>query len=419
MEVYFSSTIMEDEYWKIAADVITWAEDNHEVLKNARYFGNDPAEGVYGYSCFNENQGIISFTNPLDEAQTYTLTVDGAIGASKNLIGAAGYQVYPYEEKDLGVLNYGDTITVELAPHQTIVQQYGVVDMEVPQIVSARSEGQDKIIVKFDERVYLDACMLEGVKGEAALQEDYRTVVLQAEESLLGEKQVSVRVRDMSGNVCETSVAVTCCGEDNAIIHVADIDSIKDAADLKVTYDELTGTSWMDGVSQSYEVLTDHELTGSGAFAISTGVQTVDSGMNLVTAGDDVKLSIDQSGYVEFTVGNMTLNSQKNVTTVTKKAYGVFGTDSYVPTQTKTDVVGMVNDGKAHAITAVREANGMLKLYLDGELCASCYDEAAVGYELSGGTIRIADDSFQGKLAEVLILNKALGYDEVSTYEEK
>lgn len=418
-EVYFSPSIMEDEYWQIAADVITWAEDNHEVLKNARYFGNDPAEGVYGYACFDENQGIISFTNPLDEAQTYTLTVDGAAGADKSFTGAVGYQVYPYEEKDLGILHYGDTITVELAPHQTIVQQYGVIDTEAPEMVSARSEGVDQIIVKFDERVYPDTCTIEGVQSEVSLQEDYRTVVLQAEESLSGEKQVNVRVRDASGNVRESSVTVLCCGEDNAIIRIADAGIIKDAADIQVMYDEITATSWMAELNQSYEVLTDNELTGSGAFTISTGIQTEDSGMNLVTVGDDVKLSIDQSGYVGFRVGDMTLNSQKNVTTVTKKAYGVFGTDSYVPTQTETTVEGMVNDGKAHAITAVREANGMLKLYLDGELYASCYEEAKLGYRLSGGTIRIADDTFKGKLAEVLILNKALGYDEVSTYDAK
>lgn len=378
-EVYFSPSIMGEEYWQIAADVLTWAEDNHEVLKNARYFGNDPAEGVYGYACFNGNQGIISFTNPLDVAQTYTLTVDGTVGASESLTGASGFVVYPYEETDLGVLTYGDTITVELGPHQTMIRQYGMVDDKAPAIAYARSEGEDKIIVKFSERVYLDSATIEGVRSDASLQEDYRTVVLLAEESLTGTKQVNVCVRDMSGNVYESPVAVACCGEDNVIDHGG-------------------------------------ELTGTGPFTISTGVQTECSGVDLVTAGHDVKLSVDQNGYVQFTVGDVTLDSQENVTTVTEKAYGTFGTGAYVPTQTETVAVGKVNDGKVHTITAVREVNGMLKLYLDGELCASCYEEEKQNQELSGGAITVADDTFEGKLEEVFILNKALGYDEITAY---
>lgn len=415
-EVYFSPSIMEEEYWQIAADVLTWAEDNHEVLKNAQYFGNDPAEGVYGHACFDENRAIISFTNPLDEAQTYTLNIDGTIGANKSLTGARGFQVYPYEEKDLGVLAYGDTVTVELKPHQTIVWQYGLTDVEAPTVVLSRSDGEDKIIVKFSERVYLDTAAIEDVQTTASLQEDYRTVVLQAEESLAGAKQVNICVRDMSGNVYESPVMVMCYGEEDAIVRVVDADSMKGAEDIRVMYDEATGTSWMDGVDQEYEILTDNELTGSGPFTISTGVQTETCGVALVTAGDDVKLSVDRDGYVKFTVGDVTLTSQKNVTTVTEKAQGIFGTDAYVPAQTETIVVGKVNDGKAHAVTAVREANGMLKLYLDGELCASGYDEEKRNQELSGGTITVADDAFYGKLAEVSIWNKALGYDEVITY---
>ncbi len=412
-EVYFSPSIMNDEYWQIAADALTWAEDNHEVLKNAKYFGNDPAEGVYGYSCFLGNQGIISFTNPLDEPQTYTLNVDGTIGASKELTGARGYQVHPYEEKDLGELTYGDTITVELEPHQTIIYQYGLVDAEAPTIVSARSEGANQIIVKFSERVYLDTAAIDDVQTTASLQADYRTVVLQTEDSLAGSKEVSVCVRDMNGNAQEAHTTVICCGEDNAIVRVTDASNLKDANDIQVSHDTATGITWMENMDQSYEVLTDNELSGSGAFTISTGVQTVSSSVDLVTAGDDVKLSIDQDGYVQFMVGDATLTSQESITTVTQKAYGVYGTEAYVPTQTETVVVGKVNDGEAHTITAVREANGMLKLYLDGELCASYYDEENLNQELAGGAIAIADDAFSGELAEVVILNKALGYDEV------
>lgn len=416
-EMYFSPSIMEDTYWKIVSDVLIWAENNHEVLKNAKYFGNDPAEGVYGYACFSENQGIISFTNPLDGKQTYMLKVDESIGADKGLNGIGGFQVYPYEDKNLGVLTYGEIITVELEPHQTIIWQYGVVDNEAPSIIYARSDGKDKIIVKFNERIYLDTAAIEDVRSVASLQEDYRTIVLQTEENLAGPMQVKMRVRDMNENVYESIITVICCGEGDAIVCVADAENMKDAKDIHVV--KTVDTSWMDGMDHSYEVLTDNELTGSGPFTISTGVQTEGFGMNLVTAGDDVRLSIDESGYVQFSVGDVMLTSRENVKKVTEKAHGIFGTDAYVPAQTETVVAGKVNDDAVHAITAVREENGMLKLYLDGELCASYYDKEKRKQELSGGTITVGDETFKGKLAEVHILNKALGYDEVPIYKER
>lgn len=415
-EVYFSPSIMEDAYWQIAADVLTWAEDNHEVLKKSQYFGNDPAEGVYGYACFNGNQAVISFTNPLDEVQTYTLKIDGTLGADQNFTGANGFVVYPYGETDLETLGYGDTITVELEPHSTVIRQYGNADDEAPEIVSARSEGADKIIVKLSERVYLDGAAIDGAEVTALLQEDYRTVVLQAEEVLEGSKQVKIRARDMNGNVCEAEEAVLCCGEDNVIAHAAGAGSMKAAEDICATYDDETGMFWMDGIGQKYEVLTDYELIGSGAFTICTGVQTEASGMDLVTAGKDVKLSVDRDGYVTFMVADVTLTSMQSLTTVTQKAYGVYGTDAYVPTQIETVAAGQVNDGAKHTVTAVREANGMLKLYLDGELCASYYNAEKQDAELAGGAITVADGGFEGELAEAVILNKALGYDEISVY---
>ena len=64
------------------------------------------------------------------------------------------------------------------------------------------------------------------------------------------------------------------------------------------------------------------------------------------------------------------------MTTVSEKASGIFGTDSYQETKTTTAVIGKINDGRNHAIMLVREANGMLKLYVDGSLSASAYENA-------------------------------------------
>lgn len=415
-ELYFSPSLMDDTYWKIVSDVLMWAEENQEILKTAKYFGNDPAEGVYGYACFKENQGIISFTNPLDVPQTYVLKVDGIVGADKELSKAGGFQVHPYKDAYIGELSYGDTITIELEPHQTVIQQYGKVDHEKPEIISARSEGEDKIILKFNERIYLDTAQISGVEVEAVLQADYRTVVLQTQVKLIGSKEVRVYVRDMNGNAGEATTTAVCCGKDNTIMEVTDTDHIRNGGDIQTVHDKTSGKTWLSGIDKKYEVLADQELCGKGAFTIGVSIQTESSNKDILTVGDHVKLSVNRDGYVEFCVGDVIVESKRRITNVTEKAYGTFGTDAYVPTQIVTKDKGVVNDGNTHMITAVRETNGILKLYLDGELYASGYDENCPNMELDGGSIHIADKRFGGKMAQVFILNDALGYDEIAAY---
>ena len=69
---------------EVTADALAWAEENHEVLKNAKLFGNQPREGVYGYSSWNGDEGIVSFTNPTDQEQKYSLEITDVVGAQTN-----------------------------------------------------------------------------------------------------------------------------------------------------------------------------------------------------------------------------------------------------------------------------------------------------------------------------------------------
>ena len=93
------------------------------------------------------------------------------------------------------------------------------------------------------------------------------------------------------------------------------------------------GPRQLGGVTDSLQVKTDNQLTGTTDFSIVTGVKTTAAGTTLVTAGDDVKLSINKDGFVEFKVGSLTLTSEEKVTTVDSKATGTFGTDEYQPFQ--------------------------------------------------------------------------------------
>lgn len=404
-ELYYSPSIMDDEKWMVTADALAWAEDNHEILKNAKLFGNAPKEGVYGYSCWNGGQGIVSFTNPLDTEQTFTLEVTDVSGADKSLKDAAGIQVYPYSEAAVDAVSYGDTISVTLKPHQTIIRQYGLTDTTAPKLVSAKVTGEKEITLKFDERIKAAQYQVNGAAAEARLQADYRTVVLTTEESLADGASVTAEVSDISGN----KVTVD---EKNLVYYPNGIIARTDKIDGKApTYDAVADLYWFRGAKKAYQA--DAGLQGTGDFAIHTGVNTTATNVSLVKSGNDVSLSVNQDGFAELKVGNAVLTSEENVTTVTEKAHGTFGTENYVPTATETTVKGKVNDGKDHTITAVREANGLLKLYVDGKLSSSLYDKAHLNEQLTGGAIVIGADGFAGDLAMTEVLNKAAGYEEI------
>ncbi len=69
-ELYYSPSIMDDEKWKVNADVLDFVENNFNVLEKAKLFGHRATEGVYGYSAWDGNEGIVSFRNPTGETKS-------------------------------------------------------------------------------------------------------------------------------------------------------------------------------------------------------------------------------------------------------------------------------------------------------------------------------------------------------------
>ena len=416
-ELYYSPSIMDDAKWKVTADALAWAEENHEVLKNAKLFGNQPRNGVYGYSSWNGNEGIISFTNPTDEEQTYSLQITDVVGAKTTLKDAKGVQVYPYAEGNIeNTLSYGDTITVTLAPHQTIIQQYGHVDNDKPEIISAKATGNNEITLKFSERIQGGTYTVAGKEVTAELKEDFRTVVLNTTSLLTNVNAVSVSgVKDFNNNELSQDINVAYY-ENGVVASVSSENDLKDASGIEASYNANQDTVWLSGIDQAYTVDTENKFTGTTDFSINLGVETTATNVDLVKLGDDVSLSIDNDGYVVFKVKDLTLSSKETVTTVVEKAHGTFGTDEYVPTSTTTTLTGNVNDGKQHSINAVREVNGMLKIYIDGKLSSSLYDADHLNEAVQGGNIIVGDNDFTGKLAQVTVKNSAVGYDEVQAF---
>ncbi len=76
-------------------------------------------------------------------------------------------------------------------------------------------------------------------------------------------------------------------------------------------------------------------LKGTTDFAVSMAINTTSSNVNLLSQGEEIKLSIDEEGDVNFKVKDLNLTSKSEVTTVTEKAHGTFGTNEYVETSTE------------------------------------------------------------------------------------
>ena len=103
----------------------------------------------------------------------------------------------------------------------------------------------------------------------------------------------------------------------------------------------------------------------------------------LLSQGDEWKLGIDNDGKAYFTVNGTTATSDVTVA------------------------------GGSVTVAGVRENNGMLKIYVDGELAGSAYlGENNADHAVSTGAITAGGGAKQSSLA---VYDHALGYDEVPT----
>lgn len=405
-ELYFSPSLMNDEKYAIASDVVDWAETNHEVLKNAKLFGARPTQGVYGYSAWNGTQGIVSFTNPLNSKQTYDLVIDSQVGAIPELKDAKGVQVHPFVAGTLDqAISYGDTLHVELEPHQTLIYQFNETDRGTPAILNSRSVGANGLRIRFNQHVAPVSVQVNGVDAKAELLDDQHTVLITSDDLIPENANISWSVKNSAGEVFDgtTSAAVYA---DGIILNGLP------ATDDSLIYDASTGLIWLDSPAQE---TVNQKLDNAGEFTLSTAIETESKNVNLFQAGDAISASVDADGYLQVKVGDATLTSKQTLTHVTEKAHGTFGTDRYVPAATEEEVVGVVADGNEHVISVIRAANGTLKLYVDGEFSDGTYSADLAGKTLSADSMVLYDDNFSGRIKPIELLDYAKTAAEMKT----
>ena len=212
-ELYYSYNMMNENKWRINYAVLRFIEENTDVLSNSVIFGDRPSKNsVYGFSCFNEKEGIVSVRNASDKAKTFTFALDEKIGVKSSFPKSDAYVILPYTESAYTrAYGYGDTLTIDVAPFETKIFHFGKQKKPLDAIyVKARSFTT--LEVQFNQTVNISKLRCDGNKiTKAELLADYMTVRLEFAEAF-EEKNTLVLtdVSDIMGNGADIEICFPC-----------------------------------------------------------------------------------------------------------------------------------------------------------------------------------------------------------------
>lgn len=334
-ELYYSHSMMNEAKWRITKSVLTFLEDNMDVLSNSVIFGTRPSlSGVYGYSCFKENEGIVSLRNSSDTEKEYHLILDENIGVSKSFGNCSLTVILPYTlNQSQDIFGYADSVSVSLKPYETKILHFGKVKKKLfAEYIKAKSKNELEVTFnQFVNITEVDCADNEIIKAE--LKEDYMTAVFTFRNDFSSENTLTLSsVKDIMGNTSDITAEFDYC-ENNVVIY---------------------------------------GLRGNTDFSVKATLED-ENPCVLMKQGGEIILEILNNGYVRFRVGLSELISRKTVKDVVQ-------------------------------ITAVRERNGVLKLYLNGVLDSGIKSE----------NVNIAsENAYCYDSGKVKIFNKALSFDEV------
>ncbi|MGH0430702.1 discoidin domain-containing protein [Bacillus hominis] len=417
-ELYFSPSMMNDAKWRITADVLEWAESHSKTLEKAKLFGKRPDQGgVYGYSAWDSGEGIVSFRNASNKEQSYTLTLDNTVGVPTDLDNAKMVQTLPrVDETKVEKMSYGDTLTVTLAPHESRIYQVTSKDQTPAKVISVKNTKENTVRVKFDQRIQTPTITVNGKPADATILEDYRSIEVTNVKQIGRENKVDINVENIWGTptVAKKDFHGYANGYAARLLEKTDVEN---GESLETFHFEKANIDLYSINHKEYKFKKQIPLVGTDDFSISFKFRSSGNNQVILNQEGAYSIAIDENGYLNFTVGDDVVNSKTNVTTVAEKATGTFGTTEYKPTTTNETVKGKVNDGTLHDVKAIREANGMIKLYLDGELLSSKYVKDR--FSLPKGKITLGSKKTNLQIADVEIRNEAVAYDEAKkSYED-
>lgn len=344
-DMLYSSELLDvDNRWLINSEVLSFAEENQEILKNSVIFGKTPLEGsTYGYSAWNDDgtEGFVALRNPSNSKTDFGFSLNNRYGI--NSLGQSWNQTltmrYPdsiHESIEPTHRQYGDSIVYSLGPGEVVILHFTPqFDTEPPIIRSIHANDSigKKIVLDFSEKVIVNDEININVLDphgrslpifEVNLLPNHRTMMIELEEPLslgVSYKAVVGGVLDYSGNVINHG------GYEfeyfkNSIVFMADTAALLDYSN------EIKGISGEDDFCIQMILRTPHADKDE---------------YQLLHQGGDCSINLVQ-GRVVFKVGELSVET--------------------------TDIV---TDANPHMVSCNREANGMLKIYLDGQLQNSMY----------------------------------------------
>ena len=386
-ELYYSDSLFNDERYLVNADFLEWEEGNFDMLRNAKMIGSgSPASQVklggidaggtystYGFAGFNNDgdEGIISMRNPDTVAKELNFTLNEGVGCTSD----GTYHVvldHVYTEKGKKAaeapktVQFGQKVSITLQPGETQIWHLSKDgDTVVPKLSKLYTENNTTMRVQASEHVYnaeFEVCVdgkkvelgKDAIKAYADLKTFDITLPVAPADGVTVEVKATAGA-DAAGNALAGAKINRMFHTDNIVGQVSNPEC-SNLADM----------------SDSIE--------GDNGFAAVATVNSAAPGTVLISQGSEWELGVNADGYAYFTVGDVTATSQ-------------------------TKVAG------ATSIAGVRENNGMLKVYVGGEIDGNGYDAAkSVEHNVSAAPIKVNN---KGVVAKATVYDRSLGYDEI------
>lgn len=189
-ELYYTYDMLDEgDKWYISSDVLSWAERNFDTLQHSQIFGGRPGIGeFYGFSAWNETNGVIGLRNPGTETVKETINLDRNIGVPEAIGTVYRCTLLDHQTKnDDEVKNkepfkYGDELKVTLVPGEYRIYEFRPnFDQDPPQVEVIKSTKENEIMLRFNKRILIDDAkfLIEGIDiTDIRLRGDRRTVTL-------------------------------------------------------------------------------------------------------------------------------------------------------------------------------------------------------------------------------------------------
>jgi hypothetical protein len=399
-EMLYSYNLLDEEQkWLVNAEVMNWVRENQHILQNAKMFGGNPEGGnAYGFSAWNGDEGIISVRNPSNNTVSFNFTLDRSIGVTEGLNGFYRSSVLDAntttDDDNSAAFNYGQQMNLTMAPGEVRIWKFQKnKDTKAASVRLLRPTSIRIIYLQFDKQIgVIDKShfALDGTPVSAIVaQADKRTFRVRTPENMVDGKTYTLTIKgvtDLWGNVTDT--------EQQFVYHtsnvVATANITSDFADEEGLSGAESGFTPLKIEKGTHDLKAAHGFCGTNDVNITFWMNTTCSNCTVMKQGNDVSVTIDASGHLTFTV------------------CGVSAT---------TDIV--VNDGTNHFFSLCRELNGMVKIYVDGNVNASHYDATLVNPAIADAKVTLGDSDFEGYMGHFEMRDLAYTYKEVATLAAK